>query len=50
MEIKYCCESAYQNMDKIAQLILLEYIQYCPYCGAKLTETKLYKEDDENGK
>jgi len=50
MEIRYCCERMYNDIKKIVDLIFDEQIEYCPYCGAKLTETKLYKEDDENGK
>ena len=51
MEIRYCCKKMYEDVfweeGEVLALLRREDLAYCPFCGAKVTETKCYKENKE---
>lgn len=47
MEIRYCCEKMYMYLcwDEIQAMLKEQVLIYCPFCGAKITETRCYEEN-----
>jgi len=45
MEIRYCCEDMECKFywEEVQVLLREGNLKYCPFCGAKITETKCYE-------